>query len=161
MKRWVVGCAGLFIALLVIAGSAQGHRPQVHHFGMGLQFVIPLGPVFQEDPHPTPGCFYECYPRYDFIHRLPIPMTGHDLFLMSIKTQQALENARSGERTQWFNPKTGVGGYVVVHPAYNNSVGQICRSFDRVLARGIRKEHVYGVACREPDGHWNLMLVMP
>lgn len=164
MKRWVAVATVVFVILLAAAGSAlgyRGHHGSRFHYGLGLQFVIPLGPIYREPNYPYPGCYYGCYPRYEYIRYVSIPMTGDDLYLLSSNTQHSLENVPSGVRVNWLNPDTAVGGYLIARPAFKNALGQDCREFERVLAQGRRVERVNGTACRQPDGHWNLIPAQP
>jgi surface antigen len=65
----------------------------------------------------------------------------------------ALEEGRSGVRTEWDNPDTGHYGYVVPGPAY--TVNQLnCRDYTHTVYIDGRPETLRGTACREPDGTW-------
>jgi surface antigen len=70
---------------------------------------------------------------------------------------QSLEFAPSGAATSWRNPDTGNYGEVVPMPAYQGPSGAYCREFRHNVYIGGQKEPIYGTACRQPDGQWQLM----
>lgn len=70
---------------------------------------------------------------------------------------QALEHARSGQRTEWHNPDSGHSGYVEAKPAYRNDRGQHCREYSHTVQIGGKAEKAYGTACRQEDGSWKVV----
>lgn len=72
-----------------------------------------------------------------------------------LKTAHALENVRTGVPTSWRNPDTG-NQYVVVPTRTYESAGSPCREYtiDAVVAG--KKDKLFGTACRQPDGSWQV-----
>jgi len=69
----------------------------------------------------------------------------------------ALEYAPSGTRTTWRNPDSGHYGSVTPYRAYETPSGEYCREFQQQAAIGGQIQEVYGTACRQPDGQWQLV----
>jgi surface antigen len=67
---------------------------------------------------------------------------------------QALEYTPAGASTQWRNPDSGHYGTVTPTQTYQAAGGEYCREFTHKAMIGGRTEHVYGTACRAPDGQW-------
>lgn len=72
-----------------------------------------------------------------------------------LKTAQALENVRTGVPSSWQNPDTGYQYTVVPTRTYETSTGP-CREYSLDAVIGGKKEKVYGTACRQPDGSWQV-----
>jgi surface antigen len=68
---------------------------------------------------------------------------------------QALEQAPAGQSVAWTNPD---GGQYQVTPVrtYEAGDGRYCREYQTSAIIGGRKEKVYGTACRQPDGSWQV-----
>jgi surface antigen len=68
---------------------------------------------------------------------------------------QALEQAPAGQSVAWTNPD---GGQYRVTPVrtYEAGDGRYCREYQTSAIIGGRKEKVYGTACRQPDGSWQV-----
>ena len=67
----------------------------------------------------------------------------------------SLENVRTGVPTRWQNPDTG-NAYSVVPTRTWEHQGHPCReSTDEALLGG-QQEQVYGTACRQADGSWQV-----
>ncbi len=159
MKRWIVAALVLSFALLAPASDALArgrHHGGRFRYGFDFNFIIPLSPFIYSPYHSHTGYNYDLYshPRYYRHWDYPIPLDGHDMFLLSRKTQHALENAPSGVKVKWLNHETAVGGYVIARPTFKNSLGQYCRDFERMIAFGRRSSRTYGTACRQHDGFW-------
>jgi surface antigen len=76
-----------------------------------------------------------------------------------MKAQQAYTQATSapiGESIAWDNPNTGNSGTVVPVREGTKSTGEYCREFQQTVVIGGRTEDAYGVACRQPDGSWQI-----
>lgn len=73
-----------------------------------------------------------------------------------MKTAQTLESVRTGVPAQWRNPDTG-NQYTVVPTRTYDSAGAPCREYTIDAVIGGRPEKVYGTACRQPDGSWQVM----
>jgi surface antigen len=72
-----------------------------------------------------------------------------------IKTTQALETVRTGVPSSWRNPDSGNQYVVLPTRTYDTPQGP-CRdySIDAVVAG--RKDKVFGSACRQSDGSWQV-----
>lgn len=72
-----------------------------------------------------------------------------------LKTAHALENVRTGVPTSWKNPDTGNQYVVLPTRTYDSSSGP-CRDYtiDAVVAG--KKDKLFGTACRQPDGSWQV-----
>jgi surface antigen len=72
-----------------------------------------------------------------------------------LKTAHALENVRTGVPTSWKNPDSG-NEYVVVPTRTYEAPSGPCREYtiDAVVAG--KKDKVFGTACRQPDGSWQV-----
>ncbi len=72
-----------------------------------------------------------------------------------MKTAQTLETVRTGVPSSWRNPDTG-NQYVVVPTRTYDAPEGPCRdySIDAVIAG--KKDKVFGTACRQSDGSWQV-----
>jgi surface antigen len=72
-----------------------------------------------------------------------------------LKTAHALENVRTGVPTSWKNPDSG-NEYVVVPTRTYEAPSGPCREYtiDAVVAG--KKDKIFGTACRQPDGSWQV-----
>lgn len=70
--------------------------------------------------------------------------------------QAALERYPDGRAAQWSNPNNGNYGYTVPQTTYQAASGQYCREFETTIFVGGRAETGRGVACRQPDGSWQV-----
>ncbi len=76
-----------------------------------------------------------------------------------MKAQQAYTQATTapiGETITWKNPKTGNRGTVTPVNEGTKGTGEYCREFQQTVVIGGRQEEAYGVACRKPDGSWEI-----
>jgi surface antigen len=80
-----------------------------------------------------------------------------DQLYASRASYQALEYAPSGTETTWQNPDSGHSGSVTPTRTYESTTGQYCREFQQQAAIGGQVQDVYGTACRQPDGQWQLV----
>jgi surface antigen len=67
------------------------------------------------------------------------------------------QDAPLGQTIAWDNPDTG--NYGTVTPTKQGtkpSTGEYCREFQQTVVIGGRQEDAYGVACRQPDGSWEI-----
>ncbi len=70
---------------------------------------------------------------------------------------QSLEYAPAGRPFIWQNPDRGRQYQVVPTQTYQDRVGRYCREYTtQVLVGGLRQE-AYGLACRQPDGAWEVV----
>ncbi len=76
-----------------------------------------------------------------------------------MKAEQAYSQASSapiGQTIAWDNPNTGNSGTVVAIREGTKNTGEYCREFQQTVVIGGRQEDAYGVACRRPDGSWEI-----
>ncbi len=67
------------------------------------------------------------------------------------------QNAPLNETIAWDNPNTGNYGSVTpIKEGTNKSTGAYCREFQQTVVIGGQQEDAYGVACRQPDGSWEI-----
>lgn len=67
----------------------------------------------------------------------------------------AMENSRTGQTTAWQNPDTGYDYRMTPTETYYSDAGP-CREYVMDAEIGGRPETVYGTACRQPDGSWQI-----
>lgn len=72
-----------------------------------------------------------------------------------INTARALEHVRTGVPSSWKNPDTG-NAYVVVPTRTVETSSGPCRDYTLDATIGGRKEQVFGTACRQADGSWQV-----
>lgn len=75
------------------------------------------------------------------------------------KAEKAYERATVapvGETITWSNPNTGNSGTVTPTRDGQSSTGAYCREFQQTVMIGGKEEQAYGVACRQPDGAWEI-----
>jgi surface antigen len=72
-----------------------------------------------------------------------------------MKTAQTLETVRTGVPSQWRNPDTDNRYTVVPTRTYETTAGP-CREYTIDASIGGRPEKVYGTACRQSDGSWQV-----
>ena len=72
-----------------------------------------------------------------------------------MKTAQTLETVRTGVPAQWRNPDSGNSYTVVPTRTYETTSGP-CREYTIDAMIGGRVEKVYGTACRQADGSWQV-----
>lgn len=74
-----------------------------------------------------------------------------------LRTAQTLETVRTGVPSHWHNPDTGNDYTVVPTSTYEAPNGSgPCREYTMDAVIGGRPEKVYGKACRQPDGSWQV-----
>lgn len=71
------------------------------------------------------------------------------------KTTQALESVRTGVPSSWRNPDSG-NQYVVVPTRTHETASGPCREYTIDAVINGRRDKVYGTACRQPDGSWQV-----
>jgi len=72
-----------------------------------------------------------------------------------MKANAAFENGRSGTSSTWVNPDTGYEYVVTPNNSYETDSGP-CREYTMNATIGGKTEQVYGTACRQPDGSWQV-----
>ena len=76
-----------------------------------------------------------------------------------IKNDRAVERATTapiGETITWNNPDSGHSGAVTPTRDGTSSSGEYCREFQQQVTIGGNTEEAYGIACRKPDGSWEI-----
>lgn len=62
-----------------------------------------------------------------------------------------------GQSITWSNPQTGNYGTVTpTREGTRQATGEYCREFQQTVTVGGQQEQAYGVACRKPDGQWEI-----
>ena len=77
-----------------------------------------------------------------------------------LKNDRAVQTATSapiGETITWNNPDTGNSGAVTPTRDGTASSGEYCREFQQTVTIGGKTEEAYGIACRKPDGSWEIV----
>jgi surface antigen len=70
---------------------------------------------------------------------------------------QALEHAPDGETIVW-NGRDEQANYQVTPVAtYEDNEGRYCREYQTTATVGAREQAAYGIACRQPDGSWQIL----
>ena len=72
------------------------------------------------------------------------------------RTASVLETGYTGQSTQWVNPDTH-NQYTVTPTRTYESAGAPCREYTMRALVGGRPDEVYGRACRQPDGSWQVV----
>ncbi|WP_303907984.1 glycine zipper 2TM domain-containing protein [Thiohalomonas denitrificans] len=73
-----------------------------------------------------------------------------------LKAAQSLENVRTGVPSAWRNPDSGVEYEFTPTRTFETRQGP-CREYRVEAYVGGEKETVYGTACRQPDGSWEMV----
>lgn len=73
-----------------------------------------------------------------------------------MNTAAALENVRTGVPSAWQNPDTGYD-YVVTPTNTYVDGNQPCREYTMDASIGGKTEQIYGTACRQADGSWQVV----
>ncbi|WP_020675905.1 RT0821/Lpp0805 family surface protein [Geopsychrobacter electrodiphilus] len=84
-------------------------------------------------------------------------LNGVEVQAMADTFQYALENNPTSKASDWANPDAERSGAVVPTRTFENTQGQPCREFVTKITIGGQEEQGYGTACRQPDGHWQLL----
>jgi len=63
-----------------------------------------------------------------------------------------------GQTVTWNNPETGNRGSVTpLRDGYDRNSGSFCREYEQVIFVDGQQETGMGVACKQPDGRWEIM----
>ena len=76
-----------------------------------------------------------------------------------MKAERAYNQAATapiGQTIAWDNPNTGNSGTVMAVREGTKNTGEYCREFQQTVVIGGRQEDAYGIACRRPDGSWEI-----
>jgi surface antigen len=83
-----------------------------------------------------------------------VALDGADRALIESATQQALEQNKVGQGSNWTNPEHGTVGTVTPTRTFNTDTEQPCRDYQQTLTRDGTTTFAYGTACRQGDGLW-------
>lgn len=72
-----------------------------------------------------------------------------------LNAAMALENVQTGVPSTWINPDTGYAYVMTPTNTYSGASGP-CREYTMDATIGGQTEQVYGTACRQPDGSWQI-----
>ncbi|WP_343564901.1 RT0821/Lpp0805 family surface protein [Kiloniella sp. b19] len=75
------------------------------------------------------------------------------------RSDRAYERAQTapvGQTISWNNPDSGNHGTVTPVRDGTSTDGEYCREFQQTVTIGGEQEEAYGVACRQPDGSWEI-----
>ena len=72
------------------------------------------------------------------------------------RANQALEKAPANQATSWHNPDSG-NDYTVTPTRTYYSNSQPCREYTTEAWIDGKKQTIYGTACRQPDGSWEII----
>lgn len=70
--------------------------------------------------------------------------------------EQTLKYAPSREILRWKNPDTRVTYEVTPLAAFRDPVGRYCREYHTTAIIGGERQQIYGTACRQTDGSWQI-----
>ncbi len=70
---------------------------------------------------------------------------------------QVLEYARDDQPVAWRNPNTDAHYTTTATNTYERSDGRYCREYQTTATVGGRVRDMYGTACRQPDGAWEIV----
>ncbi len=69
---------------------------------------------------------------------------------------QVMEYAPDNRTIVWNNPQTG-GRYQMTPIRAYQADGRYCREYSSTASVGGQRQQVYGTACRQPDGSWQIV----
>jgi len=73
-----------------------------------------------------------------------------------LKAAHSFETAHTGEPSNWQNPDTGNQYTVTPTRTYESGTGP-CREYTVDAKVGGKDEKIYGTACRQADGSWQMV----
>ena len=68
-------------------------------------------------------------------------------------SQRAME---TGTARHWNNPDSGNSGTIIPRRSFTDSDGEYCREYSQTITVDGEKHSATGVACRKPDGNWQI-----
>lgn len=71
--------------------------------------------------------------------------------------QKTLENTPTGKTRKWHNPDTGHTYKMEPVKTYRKDNGQPCREYYTQAKIGGETKQIYGKACRQSDGSWQIV----
>ena len=74
------------------------------------------------------------------------------------RANQQAHTAPIGQAITWSNPESGNSGSVTpLRDGYDRNSGSFCREYEQVIYVDGRQETGTGIACKQPDGRWEIM----
>ena len=70
---------------------------------------------------------------------------------------RTLETVPTGQTVAWRNPDTGADVRTTPKRTYQTDSGRYCREYTTSASVAGRQQQVYGTACRQPDGSWEIV----
>ncbi|MCG8595840.1 MAG: hypothetical protein MI785_15945 [Kiloniellales bacterium] len=70
---------------------------------------------------------------------------------------ETLQNAPDGSTIIWNNPRTEASYEVTPKASYERDDGRYCREFISTATVAGKEQEVYGTACWQPDGSWEIV----
>ena len=70
---------------------------------------------------------------------------------------ETLQNAPDGSTIIWNNPRTEASYEVTPKASYERDDGRYCREFISTATVASKEQEVYGTACWQPDGSWEIV----
>jgi surface antigen len=70
---------------------------------------------------------------------------------------QVLEHAPTGEHVEWVDPDRKANYSVTPTDTYQDTQGRYCREYQTTASIGGKTRQLYGTACRQPDGSWEIV----
>ncbi len=83
-------------------------------------------------------------------------MDETDRKMAALASRKALELSPSGTAIEWRNPDNGHRGSVTPTRTFR-SEGRYCREYIQEAVINQEKQKIYGTACRQPDGSWQVL----
>jgi surface antigen len=70
---------------------------------------------------------------------------------------ETFDNVPDGDTVSWTNPNAGAVYQVTPRSTWQAAGGQYCREYVTTAQIDGQAQTIYGTACRQPDGAWQLM----
>ncbi len=77
--------------------------------------------------------------------------------LDAANTNSALETTKTNQTSSWVNPDSGNQYAITPTRTYQTQSKQHCREYQTSVTVGGELQKGYGTACRQPDGHWEIL----
>lgn len=74
-----------------------------------------------------------------------------------MKMNQALEHNSPGQPAYWTNPKTSTSYTVTPAQTVTYDGNPYCREYRTVANIAGKRQQIYGTACKQPDGTWQVV----
>ena len=79
-----------------------------------------------------------------------------DRIKLNQAAHQAMEYQKTNSTVEWRNPDSGNYGKITPVRTFQ-SKGGYCREFQQEVVIGGKSQAAYGIACRQPDGNWQVI----